>query len=164
MTYTKAKLKIPMLEQDSIKKIIEPAQEPEALTALKQSVEANLDAEMICQSKESNPNFFSVIFANKEFYETFELDEFELIGKNYDFLFADLDLDYSSEDQLEYVRLIKAVNHRYFFFMGNRNTRKAGVYVKELCNAMWWVLQGQKKNGESVSLFNMSMNFFFLRE
>jgi nucleoside-diphosphate-sugar epimerase len=55
-------------------------------------------------------------------------------------------------------RLIKAVLHRYFFFMGNRTTRKAGVYVKELCNAMWWVLQEQKKNGETVSLFNMSMN------
>lgn len=55
-------------------------------------------------------------------------------------------------------RLIKAVIHRYFFFMGNKATRKAGVYVKELCGAMWWVLQEQKKNGEFVSLFNMSMN------
>lgn len=55
-------------------------------------------------------------------------------------------------------RLIKAVIHRYFFFMGNKSTRKAGVYVKELCNAMWWVLQEQKRNGEAVSLFNMSMN------
>lgn len=55
-------------------------------------------------------------------------------------------------------RLIKAVIHRYFFFMGNKTTRKAGVYVRELCNAMWWVLQEQKKNCETVSLFNMSMN------
>lgn len=55
-------------------------------------------------------------------------------------------------------RLIKAVIHRYFFFMGNKSTRKAGVYVKELCNAMWWVLREQNKNGETVSLFNMSMN------
>lgn len=55
-------------------------------------------------------------------------------------------------------RLIKAVLHRYFFYMGNRATRKAGVYVKELCNAMWWVLQQQEAKGERVSLFNMSMN------
>ena len=55
-------------------------------------------------------------------------------------------------------RLIKAVIHRYFLFMGNESTRKAGIYVKELCYAMWWVLQEQKKNGETVSLFNMSMN------
>jgi len=55
-------------------------------------------------------------------------------------------------------RLIKAVIHRYFFFMGNQSTRKAGIYVKELCNAMWWVLQEQKKNGETVSLFNMTMS------
>ena len=55
-------------------------------------------------------------------------------------------------------RLIKAVLHRYFFYMGNRNTRKAGTYVKELCNAMNWVLEQQKVNGEHVSLFNMTMN------
>lgn len=55
-------------------------------------------------------------------------------------------------------RLIKAVLHRYFFYMGNRATRKAGTYVKELCNAMWWVLQRQEVNGERISLFNMSMN------
>lgn len=55
-------------------------------------------------------------------------------------------------------RLIKAVLHRYFFYMGNQDTRKAGVYVKELCHAMWWVLQRQPTSGEHVSLFNMSMN------
>ncbi|WP_425913859.1 NAD-dependent epimerase/dehydratase family protein [Pseudomonas sp. GWSMS-1] len=55
-------------------------------------------------------------------------------------------------------RLINAVLHRYFFYMGNRATRKAGTYVKELCNAMWWVLQQQEVNKEHVSLFNMSMN------
>lgn len=55
-------------------------------------------------------------------------------------------------------RLIKAVLHRYFFYMGNRDTRKAGVYVKELCSAMWWVLQQQDAKGEHVSLFNMSMS------
>ncbi len=55
-------------------------------------------------------------------------------------------------------RLIKAVLHRYFFYMGNQNTRKAGVYVKELCHAMWWVFQRQESSGERVSLFNMSMN------
>lgn len=55
-------------------------------------------------------------------------------------------------------RLIKAVLGRYFFYMGNRATRKAGVYVKELCNAMLWVSQTQANRNEMVSLFNMSMN------
>ncbi|TNE86146.1 MAG: NAD(P)-dependent oxidoreductase [Gammaproteobacteria bacterium] len=55
-------------------------------------------------------------------------------------------------------RLIRAVLHRYFFYMGNRNTRKAGVYVKELCHAVLWVLQQQEEKAEHVSLFNMSMN------
>ncbi|MCG8496287.1 MAG: NAD(P)-dependent oxidoreductase [Enterobacterales bacterium] len=55
-------------------------------------------------------------------------------------------------------RLIKAVLNRYFFFMGNRNTRKAGTYVKELCAAMCWVLDKQIEEGRHFSLFNMSMN------
>lgn len=55
-------------------------------------------------------------------------------------------------------RLVKAVIRRYFFYMGNRDTRKAGTYVKELCAAMSWVLQRQKERGEHFSLFNMTMN------
>ncbi|MBW3503737.1 NAD(P)-dependent oxidoreductase [Pseudomonas sp. NKUCC02_KPG] len=55
-------------------------------------------------------------------------------------------------------RLIKAVIKRYFFYMGNRETRKAGTYVKELCMAMLWVLQQQKDRGSHFTLFNMSMN------
>lgn len=55
-------------------------------------------------------------------------------------------------------RLIKAVIRRYFFYMGNRNTRKAGTYVKELCAAIWWILQKQKQQGGHLTLFNMSMN------
>ena len=55
-------------------------------------------------------------------------------------------------------RLIKAVLKRYFLYMGNQETRKAGTYVKELCNAMYWVLERQEGVDERVSLFNMSMN------
>lgn len=55
-------------------------------------------------------------------------------------------------------RLVKAVLNRYFFYMGNRDTRKAGTYVKELCAAICWVLQRQKAQGQHFSLFNMSMN------
>ena len=31
-------------------------------------------------------------------------------------------------------RLIKAIKGNYFFYMGNHNTRKAGIYIKELTN------------------------------
>ncbi|MCX2897811.1 NAD-dependent epimerase/dehydratase family protein [Pseudomonas mandelii] len=55
-------------------------------------------------------------------------------------------------------RLIKAVIKRYFFYMGNRDTRKAGTYVKELCRAMCWALNYQKEQGRNFTLFNMSMN------
>ena len=55
-------------------------------------------------------------------------------------------------------RLIKAVRNRYFFYMGNKHTRKAGIYVKELCRAMIWVLNSEKTKTDGVLLFNMSMN------
>lgn len=55
-------------------------------------------------------------------------------------------------------RLIKAVRNRYFFYMGNKHTRKAGIYVKELCRAIIWVLDSEKTKTDGVSLFNMSMN------
>ena len=55
-------------------------------------------------------------------------------------------------------RLIKAVRNRYFVYMGNRETRKAGIYIKELCRAMMWVLNSEKAKSDGVSLFNMSMN------
>jgi len=53
-------------------------------------------------------------------------------------------------------RLIKATIGRYFLYMANKNTRKAGTYVKELCNAMYWALT--EKADQNPVLFNMSMN------
>ncbi len=55
-------------------------------------------------------------------------------------------------------RLIKAVLGRYFFYMGNRETRKAGIYVKELTNAMYWVMFDEKANSQSMIIFNGTMN------
>ena len=55
-------------------------------------------------------------------------------------------------------RLIKAVIKRYFIYIGNRKTRKAGVYVKELCHAMSWVFTSKKMDDDRFILFNMSMN------
>lgn len=55
-------------------------------------------------------------------------------------------------------RLVKAVRKRYFFYMANRDTCKAGIYVKELCRAMMWVLNSKKAKADGVVLFNMSMN------
>jgi len=64
---------------------------------------------MLCEASNRNPNHWSILYANSKFYEIFEVVEGGLIGKSYDFLFDDLDLDYSSEDNIEYVRLIKAI-------------------------------------------------------
>lgn len=55
-------------------------------------------------------------------------------------------------------RLVRAVRKGYFFYMGNRATRKAGIYVKELCNAIWWVYEHELVSGGGVVLFNGSMN------
>tara|TARA_B100000029_G_scaffold418523_1_gene423608 strand:- start:7 stop:1029 length:1023 start_codon:yes stop_codon:yes gene_type:complete len=56
-------------------------------------------------------------------------------------------------------RLIKAVKGKYFIFMGNRNTRKAGIYVKELCKALNWLRGLSKtKDNNNFILANLTMH------
>jgi nucleoside-diphosphate-sugar epimerase len=55
-------------------------------------------------------------------------------------------------------RLVRAVLGRYFAYTGNRGVRKAGGYVKELCNALTWGLQRLEETPQGVSLFNFSMD------
>lgn len=76
---------------------------------LKQLIDVNPKAAILCKSKDKNPNYLSIICANKKFYETFGISEANLIGKSYDFLFDDLDVGYASDSQIEYVRLVKDV-------------------------------------------------------
>ncbi|MBI4083844.1 MAG: NAD(P)-dependent oxidoreductase [Candidatus Lambdaproteobacteria bacterium] len=54
-------------------------------------------------------------------------------------------------------RLVRAVLRRYFAYMGNRGTRKAGGYVKELCRALLWVLSRAEARHEGTALFNFTM-------
>lgn len=97
-------------EAKEVEKNIEN-EEPESneIKELKKSVDENPEAAILCEAKENNPNYLAIICANKKFYEIFSITENNLIGKSYDFLFNDVDFDYSSEDQLEYIRLVKAV-------------------------------------------------------
>lgn len=55
-------------------------------------------------------------------------------------------------------RLVRSVVKGYFAFMGNRNTRKAGGYVKELCEVMLFGLHHQDVTGEQVTLLNFSLD------
>ncbi|WP_313203763.1 NAD-dependent epimerase/dehydratase family protein [Stenotrophomonas sp.] len=55
-------------------------------------------------------------------------------------------------------RLVSAVSRGYFVYMGNRNTRKAGIYVKELCEAISWAMDRQREMTTPVFLFNATMN------
>ncbi len=55
-------------------------------------------------------------------------------------------------------KLVKAILGRYFLYTKNRQTRKSCVYIKELCYAIWWVIENQKKNGEHYALFNIAAN------
>ena len=50
-------------------------------------------------------------------------------------------------------RMVKAVRRGYFFYIGNRNTIKAGGYVKELCEVIYWSLNYWK---QGVTLFNFT--------
>lgn len=46
----------------------------------------------------------------------------------------------------------------YFVYLGNRNTRKAGSYVKELCHALFFMHEKQSEDQIPVTIFNMSMD------
>jgi nucleoside-diphosphate-sugar epimerase len=50
-------------------------------------------------------------------------------------------------------RLVKSLLRGYFFYMGNRQTRKSGGYVKELVQTMLWATQRQQAG---VLLYNFS--------
>lgn len=55
-------------------------------------------------------------------------------------------------------RLIHSLTKGYFVYMGNKETRKAGGYVKELTNMFLFGIDHQNKNGEGVTLLNFSVN------
>ena len=55
-------------------------------------------------------------------------------------------------------RLVKLIHKNFFFYMGNKDTRKAGIYVKELVNQILWVHEKQVKNKLlRITLFNATM-------
>lgn len=54
-------------------------------------------------------------------------------------------------------RLIKATIGRYFFYMGNKSTSKAGGYVKELINTIIWALEKVNKSETGLFLYNFTM-------
>jgi len=54
-------------------------------------------------------------------------------------------------------RLVRAVLGRYFFYMGNKDTVKAGIYVKELCHSILWALSEVEKMEDGYLLYNASM-------
>lgn len=53
-------------------------------------------------------------------------------------------------------RLVQATLRRYFLYMGNKGTRKAGGYVKELVTTMPWALSKIPEDG-GVFLYNFTV-------
>jgi len=54
-------------------------------------------------------------------------------------------------------RLVHSLMKGYFVYMGNKETRKAGGYVKELSNVFLFGIDHQKKTGEGIALLNFSV-------
>jgi GlcNAc-P-P-Und epimerase len=55
-------------------------------------------------------------------------------------------------------RLVKALARGFFVYAGNQDTRKSGIYVKELCRAIWWLHEQQSNEAAGLLTANMSMN------
>lgn len=55
-------------------------------------------------------------------------------------------------------RLVKMLSKGFFVYAGNQDTRKAGIYVRELCHAIWWLRENAGQAGLGVQLANLTMN------
>jgi len=55
-------------------------------------------------------------------------------------------------------RLVRSVVKGYFVYLGNKRTRKAGGYVKELCLAMIFGMDCQERDTESRDILNFSLD------
>lgn len=56
-------------------------------------------------------------------------------------------------------RLIKAIQKKLFFYMGNKYLKKSGIYIEELIDAITWVNDNQINNTfKKITLFNGSFN------
>jgi nucleoside-diphosphate-sugar epimerase len=55
-------------------------------------------------------------------------------------------------------RLIRALLGRYFVYVGHRDTRKAGGYIKEFCEALLWCLERLDERPEGTVLFNFTLD------
>lgn len=53
-------------------------------------------------------------------------------------------------------RMVRAIRKNYFVYMGNKKTRKAGIYVKELCSLISWGLN--RAGIHNVQLINAVMD------
>ena len=54
-------------------------------------------------------------------------------------------------------RLIKAIRKGYFFYMGNKNLKKGGIYIKELIHTIYWINENQiNKVFENYEIYNAS--------
>ncbi|MDB5819318.1 MAG: hypothetical protein JWQ11_2958 [Rhizobacter sp.] len=55
-------------------------------------------------------------------------------------------------------RLVGMITKGFFVYAGNQKTRKAGIYVKELCRAIWWMHERQQERPPGLATVNMTMN------
>lgn len=55
-------------------------------------------------------------------------------------------------------RLVHSLVKGYFVYTGNKETRKAGVYVKELCRVMQFAVEYQRSNRQPALLWNVSFD------
>lgn len=84
----------------------------EELEIFKNKVNSIQQPAILCSNfKDDNPNFYGIIFSNQIFNEYFSISRSELLGKSYDFLFENIETDYSTEDQFDTINLVKAIKN-----------------------------------------------------
>lgn len=61
-------------------------------------------------------------------------------------------------EQANVTRLVRSLVRGYFVYTGNKTTRKAGVYVQELCRVMQFALEFQQAQQQPLLLWNVSID------
>jgi signal transduction histidine kinase len=79
------------------------------ISILKKSIEIANDASFLCEI--INDGYPNIIHVNQKFCDLFQITAQSVVDNNYEYVLGEISADNHSRDQIEYIRLIKAVKN-----------------------------------------------------
>ncbi|MDA0902289.1 MAG: GAF domain-containing sensor histidine kinase, partial [Proteobacteria bacterium] len=81
------------------------------VSLLRQSVDKFARASFLCEVDQENIYNLKIIHCNQKFLDNFGFDKKRVLGNSYDFIFQKIDIDYNSDNQEQYSKLLRAVKN-----------------------------------------------------